>query len=422
MLFPNVLPEMLQADYWINRLALPQKTILTLKQIDVFNQNALQNLPATLYDLAFFPAVLPKEQLQTWILATPFPAETLYHSDGQPLTQSDYTILQSRLNVNGLTESNPVRYGFTIRRTNLRTFPTDAPVLEDQNRPEFDRFQETGLDPAEPVLILHQSPDGDWFLIQTASYRGWVVRTAIGVAASKEQWLNYLNTPEFLIVTGPGLTVASHSATQQNQFCQFEMGAKIPLASGELNREDCFTAQLPDQTHHNQLTFPNYVVSKPAEVHKGYLNYTRANLIRQAFKMLGHRYDWGGLHGSVDCSSFIRNSYRCFGFIFPRNSGQQAQLPGQRIDLSSLNITDKKAALSELPPGATLFMPGHVMFYLGTINDCFYILHALSSYGVRDETGNIKKVYHLQVDVTDLSLLRANGQTFLEALTTAMII
>lgn len=111
--------------------------------------------------------------------------------------------------------------------------------------------------------------------------------------------------------------------------------------------------------------------------------------------------------------------YRCFGLAMPRNSGEQAALPGPKFSLESMSTSEKINKLRQLPPGALLHLPGHVMMYLGENNGSLYIIHALSSYGLPDAEGNIQKIYHLQVAVTDLLLLRANGQTFLDTLTSA---
>jgi cell wall-associated NlpC family hydrolase len=419
MLFPQVLPEMLQADFWISRLVDPDNTILRATEIAAYNQTIHHNLPAISYDLSLFPTCLSRIVLETWLTATALPTKPLYLND-KPLTHAYYEALQTKLNLKDLSAQNQVQYGFTVSRTNIRTFPTADLVLEECDHPECDYFQETGLNPAEPVVILHQSTTADWSYIQTGNYRGWTPTATLTIAASRRQWLAYLQSKAFLVVTGSNLTIPS--ATEAAPY-YFEMGARLPLATDFKQPNGAsYPAILPTPDRQNRLQFRHVPISATASVHFDYLNYTRANLLRQAFKFCGQPYDWGGLQGGVDCSGLILNLYRCFGFTFPRNAGEQEQLPGRRLELESLSVEQKKAALADLLPGATLYMNGHVMLYLGTVNDTIYILHALSSYGERDESGNMKKRYHLQVTVTDLSLLRATGRTFLETLTGAVAI
>jgi hypothetical protein len=417
MLFPQVMLEMLHAEYWIKHSDNPDTVIRDAVQIAGFNQAVRRNLPAACPELTTFPDRIKRRVLESWLTVAAVPAGSLYQ-DGQLLSASDYETLRTNLNLKALATLNLIQYGFTVTRTNLRTFPTADPIVTEPDRPEFESFQETGLNPAEPVLILHQSPTADWSFIQTGNYRGWAPTVALAIAASRRQWLDYLRMETFFVVTGNNFTLPAQGATPP---LYFEMGAKLPLVTATPQADGIYTALFPVTDRQHRLRFTPVSLPATTDLHLGYLNYTRANLFRQAFKFYDQPYDWGGLHGGVDCSGLILDVYRCFGFNLPRNVAEQERLPGKRVDLRSLSLTDKKAALRNLPPGATLYLQGHhVMFYLGTVNDTPYILHALSSYGIPDESGQIHKTYHLQVAVTDLSLQRANGQIFLEALTTAV--
>jgi cell wall-associated NlpC family hydrolase len=413
----DVRPEMLEADFWINRLSDAEKTILTATEIAIYNQTIRDRLPAIIHDLTLFPTRIAKADLEGWLTAPSFPTRPLY-LDGEPLTPAYYQSLHAQLNLKGLTAQNQVRYGFTTARTNIRTFPVADLVLEEPDHPECDYFQETGLGPAEPVIILHQNPTAAWSYIQTGHYRGWTPTAALAIAASRRQWLDYLELTDFLVVTGINFTIPSQAGMPPYYF---EMGAKLPLAAEVRQMDGAYPVVLPLSNRQNRLQLQQ--ISLPAAtigIHLSYLNYTRANLLRQAFKFYGQPYDWGGLQGGVDCSSLILNLYRCFGFALPRNTAEQEQLPGKRIKLAALNAAAKKDALGNLSPGTALFMDGHVMLYLGTVNDTPYILQVLSSYGVPDQLGQIHKTYPQQVTVTDLSLLHANGQSFLQTLTSAV--
>jgi cell wall-associated NlpC family hydrolase len=441
MLFPQVLPEMLHAAYWLSRLDDPDATLLDAAEIAAFNRAIHHNVlagalhltqtgenkwkdpdflpssPAINYDLTIFPTRLSRNVLETW-LTTPTVLTKPLYLNGQPVTPDYQEALHAKLNLQALATQNQVRYGFTIARTSIRTFPTTDPVLEEHGHPECDYFQETGINPAEPVLILHQNAASDWSYIQTGNYRGWAPTATLAVAASRSQWLDYLNSPAFLVVTASNFNVPGPT---EKPLYYFEMGAKIPLAVEVSQSNGAFTAILPESDRQNRLQLKPVSLPDSADIHLGYLHYTRANLLRQAFKFCGQPYDWGGLRGGIDCSSLIMNLYRCFGFDLPRNTGEQEQIPGRRVRLETLNPTEKKAVLGSMQPGAVLYMKGHVMLFLGMVNDNPYIFQALSSHGVPDGLGNIVKNYPLLVTVTDLSLLRANGQTFLDSLQTAVI-
>jgi hypothetical protein len=418
MLFSHVTAEMLQADYWIRHSAKSGTTIMDAAAISAFNRAINRNLPDTCYELTAFPDRIDRNILESWLTAVKLPTESLYR-DGQLLTPDYHHALQAKLNLRNLTTPIQVRYGFTVTRTNIRTFPTADRILAEPDRPEFDSFQETGLNPAEPLLILWQSPTADWSYIQTENYRGWTPTAALAITASRQEWLEYLRPEAFLVVTGSNIIIPGPEGAPPYYF---EMGAKLPLATGVRPINSTYTVLLPMSNRQNRLQLRYAPLPATTDLHLGYLNYTRANLLRQAFKFHGQAYDWGGLQGGVDCSGLIMNTYRCFGFTFPRNSGEQAQLPGRRLELESLSPKQKKAALADLSPGAILYLKGHVVLYLGAVNDTGYILHALSSYGVPDQLGQVRKTYHLRVSVTDLSLLRADGRSFRDSLQGAVVI
>ncbi|HEY8462795.1 MAG TPA: SH3 domain-containing protein [Bacillota bacterium] len=412
--------ELLRPEFWIARLRQPDRIIMTAPQIHAYNQAVVQNLHDMVVELSDYPETIDQTTLTAWITKKNFPQTTVY-CHGQPVTPTYYNALETKLNLNALQTANPVRYGFTVKRANLRTFPTDDLILEDSARPEFDLFQETALNPAEALLILHQSATGDWYFVQTANYRGWLAAGDLGIT-DRVTWQNYRAQPDFLIVTGSHLKVTVPTGAGELTEVFFEMGAKIPLAEATPKNGRDYLVRLPVLESKDRLVFKTVTVPVTATVTLGYLPYTRANILQQAFKMYGQPYDWGGRNGSIDCSAFIMNIFHCFGFKLPRNSNVQAELPGKTINLASLSSGEKMKQLRSLQPGATLYLKGHVMLFLGLNNGCPLIIHALSSYGVPDSLGKIQKVYHLQVAVTDLFLLRASGQSFFEALTTAKTI
>ena len=139
--------------------------------------------------------------------------------------------------------------------------------------------------------------------------------------------------------------------------------------------------------------------------------YTTNNIIRSAFKFYGMPYGWGGLKESVDCSSLILNAYRTVGIYLPRNTDQQANTAGITKQLLGLDNTKKSELIKGLVPGAALYMDGHGLMYLGQINGTPYCIHALGSHFI-----NGSQRREMQVVVSDLTLKRSSGNSFLEDL------
>ncbi len=117
--------------------------------------------------------------------------------------------------------------------------------------------------------------------------------------------------------------------------------------------------------------------------------------------IMGEKYGWGGMFGNRDCSMFLRDILGNFGFYLPRNS--QAQIRQNPIknnqdlyfDLSAFHVEEKKAIIwqNAIPFGTLLGMRGHIMLYLGQLDEQIYILHDI--WGLRtlqNETQEGRKI------------------------------
>ena len=140
---PGVSAAMLQAKFWIDRTPAPHQVILTPLQIDGFNQAIHAAMPQAVVDFDRFPATIDRATLQRWLAADRLPRGAERYSQGELLTGAFYDRLAQNLNLRGLRDANPVRWGFAVRRTDLRTFPTDSAASEDDESDDFDLFQET---------------------------------------------------------------------------------------------------------------------------------------------------------------------------------------------------------------------------------------------------------------------------------------
>lgn len=405
-------------ETWVNKLSAPDEIIMLDKQIKSYNQAIEQAMPDTIFDLRNYPESIDRQTLTAWLTAAVFPTDEMY-INGAPATAAFYNELRSQLNISAVQDIIPVRYGLTIERANVRTFPTNTGVFETPSDREFDLFQETAVDPAAPVIILHNSLRGDWLYVQTNNYRGWVPSKSVAITTRRWEWLQYINEPNYLIVTGNRIQVNANTPGEAPAI--FEMGAKLPLVYKKkaVGDSGSFVVKLPKRDLQGKLYFEHLQIPATDDVNVGYLPYTRANIIRQAFKFFGQPYGWGGMHDSVDCSSLTMNVYRTFGISLPRNADQQEVAIGSVYHMQSADAAAIKKQLMSIEVGATLHMNGHVMLYLGQDDNKFYAIHSLSAYVIRNGDGSSQRVRVMKVVVSDLDLRRGNGKTFLESLTVA---
>ena len=86
----------------------------------------------------------------------------------------------------------------------------------------------------------------------------------------------------------------------------------------------------------------------------------RADLLRQAFKLLGERYGWGHDYAGRDCSGFLSDVFATFGVRMPRNTGDQAKSPvfeHQSFDAAASREA-RMRAVAALRVGDLVYIPG----------------------------------------------------------------
>jgi hypothetical protein len=154
------------------------------------------------------------------------------------------------------------------------------------------------------------------------------------------------------------------------------MSAKLPIIN--INKQ-ITCVKIPQKSKKGNLIFKKgYIYT--ANINNKYMKYTQRNVLLQAFKHLNSPYSWGGYNGEQDCSTFVRQVFGCFGFILPRNSLAQIYAGNNPINLNK-DLSDEEKS-KEIINNATsaislLYLPGHIMIYIGQEKDKPYIIHAI---------------------------------------------
>jgi hypothetical protein len=284
--------------------------------------------------------------------------------------------------------SEPVGYGHSPRLA----VPIDL---------DFDRNRCASLHPGDLVRALRTTPDGTWLYVDAGHTVGWVE----------------IGQP---ITLGPGLTPEAARAQLDAQprvfmlddFEQLRAGSSFPLHARD---DDSLTIGVPDIDGTIERELP-----RDAPVHVGALSFTRRAVFTQAFALLEQPYGWGGRDGHRDCSSYLLDLFAQFDVKLPRNSAVQSQLGTMSVDLSELDEDEKtKLIRTAAREGVVLlYMPGHIMLYLGRDGDHDYALSALSEY-LTPCPGGPDVVHRLdKVAVTTLELGRGTERrSFIERIT-----
>jgi len=356
--------------------------LLSISEIQKYNQNISKNTNS-LYDLEKITS-LSKEEVLNYINLYKLPELPKYNSN-KKITKNEINYILENRNISDVKNITTPKKGLIIKRSNLRSLPTNINFFPDKDTKNFDSIQETELTINTKILILHQSKDKMWSLIISPTYIGWVENTNITYATDAD-WDYFDNTKSFIIITEPSLTIDN---------LILDMGVKLPYLKFS---NDNYIAIIPTKNNKNYVTKKIITINKK-HAHIGYLPYTKRNIINQAFKYEDTPYSWGGMNKNVDCSSLILNIYKTFGFIFPRNTKEQQKSIGKITYLSNKTNQEKLDIISKNRI-SLLYKPGHVMLYLGESNKEHYIIHATKetlkvTISKLEETSNLSKIDRL---------------------------
>lgn len=401
----------LTPKYWIERAQDGASQLLSGPGIARLNEQSFATSD-TLVVLDDYPGELGAEQLLTLVEKISRRATSdRFYAGGALLTDADYARYEAYLNLDAIRESNPVRFGLVVRRSDMRTYPTSDRIFKTEAHSDLDRFQESALFPADAVAILHTSADGEWLLVQSYNYLAWVQSTAIAVG-NREMIFEYKERPDFVVMTGNKVITTYNPHVPEISELQLDMGIRLPLARAEdvsnnlhgQNPYASYVVELPVRNAAGELRLEPALIARSADVSTGYLPYTRENLISQSFKFLGERYGWGHSYNARDCSGFVAEIYKSFGVFLPRNSGDQSSSAigrNSRFD-GDEQTSSKLEELRSLDIGSLIFIPGHVMMYIGEVDGEPYVIHDVAGLNYTSAAGEFYSGVLSGVSVTPL--------------------
>lgn len=417
-----VAPQRLTAEYWIARAPGCERVLLDAEAVAAQNARVVAAGPG-LHDLARLPRTLPAATVAAWVeaLAAGTSARPVVPDGAASVPEPRAWLALDRLPA----EVTP-RFALCVRRTDLRSYPTDLPGRTKPTDTDIDRYQESALFPGTPVAVVHTSGDGRWAFVIAPHYAAWVAIDAIA-EGDRDAVLGFAATATRVVTGATVRTVATAIAPDLSEL-SLDMGVALPEVvdwpfAEPVNGQGTLGAlvvRFPTRAADGRLAIRPALLSRSADTHHGPLAASRANLIRQAFKFLGERYCWGHRGGGRDCSGFVGECYRSLGLILPRNSKDQAVCNAsfQRTALSAgSDRAARMAALATLEPGDLVHVPGHVMMAIGADERGPWIIHDSHAATVRGPDGRPMRIPTNSVVVCPLEpLLRDDGTSLVDAI------
>lgn len=404
-------PEQLTPNYWIDRFPNPDRVLKTSEELKFFNQEIDMMLQERVN--IFAPGVLPlgsqiRKQIQ--LEYETVSGRKLFDIEGTPIQKRFFeTTIKPNVQWSDVSDKRLSKWGVATRATSVRALPTNVKMLEEIGDIEFDQLQFTLIKLWTPVAIFHTSKDGRWYYVQAPYVRGWVKSKDIALFPSQKTLQEKVPAEQFLVVTGESVSVCFDS-TCQEEFQRPSMGTILPLVR---KNEMGYVVEMPIRLANGKVLLKDYYIRQGSDVHEGFPIFTQRNIIRQAFKLLGARYGWGGMYYGRDCSGFTHDVFLSLGVDLPRDSDQQALVGTQLGHFKPHQDGETKvAALRAATPAITLLkMPLHQMLYLGEVDGRHFIIH--STWAERVSMTSDEKNRINQVVVSDLSL---NGRSYLGSL------
>lgn len=402
-----------EPDFWLQKLSDPDTVLLSSSEIrslnsQIANRTSPNSNPLELEQLS-------EEDIRHRILEAGDLPQRVY-SDGKVLTSREKEQLDASQNLTRLRSYNGDLYGLAVRRTDMRAYPSDSIITEERDDDDFDLLQHLSLDPATPLALLHLSADNQWYFCLAPYYFGWVRKADIAETPDRSILASYLGDGRFVVTTESWLELPV-----REESVLMQMGSRLPYAR---RSDHDLTLRIPTRRDGGRLDWQTIELKNYGDkVSFGYLPYTTSNIFRQAFKILGEPYAWGGSRQGQpgrDCSRFIQDVFKTVGVLLPRDSTEQCSVLADLVELDGLSHRNLQQKLRRIDPhGVVLCMPGHIMLYVGQDQGQAFAIHTLWAYSCGDEKSTEDEI--VVVNKTVVTSLRigmgSERGTFLERLT-----
>lgn len=411
VILPNVSPEMRSPGYWISRHPTPDRLVMDAQAIERFNSR-IRRERGTVTAIWEHSTAISGRTIRTQInnLHNYVKGMRLHDAEGNRVTPEYWQELFRLENPAAIPSSIRVRFALASAFAHQRLAPSLANLNITPLDTDFDELQNSGYDIGSPIVLYHNSRDGNWAFGATSTTSGWFRLQDLSIV-SREDWRNFQRSTDRVVCLSAKSDIwLDEAATRFHG--SVRMGMSFPY-QGET--DSYYIVKMPVRTSDGASGLQNAYIAK-SDARRGFLPYTVRNVYTQAFKMLNHSYGWGDMRGDWDCSSMLIHIYSCFGIRLPRNGLSQAVAGKLKHEFRGTEADSTKYAtlLSKATGGVSMLqMKGHIMLYLGEVNGIPYAIHNTS--GFRSPApDNMNYVHSInRTVVSDLELGRGSIKTSL---------
>ncbi len=261
----------------------------------------------------------------------------------------------------------------TIRKVDLKAFPMDEPFYRNPYQIgegfPFDYNQNSAYPINMPLTLSHYSRDGKWAFVQGAYAFGWVKANSIAIV--DDNFIKAFKTGNYAVTVQDNTKIYD----DKSPVTLVKLGTLFPFD------KDGYLFATKDNNGYAKVerfraTQEHLIAKKP-------IMFNQENIAKIASQFIDEPYGWGGEYDTRDCSALTIDFFAPFGVFLNRNSGQQAKNGYEAISIKNLSVEEKKRAIIAYakPFRSLLFVPGHIVLYIGQYENEPIVMHAY--WGVR---------------------------------------
>ena len=271
----------------------------------------------------------------------------------------------------------------TVRRTDVKALPTSTAFYRDPKKTgegfPFDYNQNSALHINVPLYVSHISKDKRWAFVRASYAFGWVKTKDIALV--DKHFRKAFKNDKYAVAVKDNMRLYDE---HNKSVSIVKLGALFPIVSGTKKKIKRYlvaqrNAKGQGVLHKVKLQNKYTLAKKP-------LPFNAKNVAIIAKEFYGEPYGWGGSYECRDCSATTRDFLGVFGIFLRRNSSKQAE-DGNSIPMKRWPKAYKKKFINENaePFRSLLYVPGHIVLYLGQYKGEPVIMHTY--WGIRKNDG-----------------------------------
>ncbi len=319
----------------------------------------------------------------------------IYTSKGKVISSSIYEQWIKNANFSRLDTAH--QYGITVKHVNVRALPTIYSFYHNPKKAgegfPFDYNQNSSYHLNTPLYISHYSRDGKWAYVRGPTAYGWIKTS--GIALVDKDFIRRFKNNHYAIVIKDNLKLYQ----DKKYLSPVKLGTIFPIVKSRKNpKANAYLFAIRGKG--GKAALQAIETTKPGLIAKKPIPMTPKNTAMIARQFYNEPYGWGGLLQTRDCSSFTKDYFAPFGIFLRRNSSKQAR-DGDYCSIRGIpKSKKKKTIISQAKPfRSMLYVPGHIVLYLGQYKGEPVIMHTY--WGARLKDGSKKVLARTVITTTE---------------------